>query len=769
MSGGFWKSIGSKLVDAGQAYVQQIRFINELKQLPADEARRRFVQHAQGLSAAARAGFTLTLTTLANSERSADAKRFLESLRGALANPQHAAADSPAQTPEPQAAAPQTHRAQPRAQSPPRTTQPEPTFEEALQRVSHWYDLSDGERDRTVNEYLHSLGPEGLEALRANIAQMQANCAANISTHRDNEARIAAGRFVEDQMHYRMSVIGGGPRDPGWLRDLEQLQLWARNFDAAHDLVARAIEERRRSPTDATPPAPTATNSPLHEIEALQRELEERLASGAVRADRAVPLRRHLDKMKTLLSSAERGDVDAAQAASRLKQMFADLNPLLADPGPERRVAPAVPRAKEVDAYAGAIKVALGRQLMDTRPAASEAIGAVLGDVTRFQSEVTGVESDAALAQLEARLLRDAARARHELATIEHVLIARPLWESRDYMPEVNRIAFCGGADLLQQLRTTVEGRALTVSDARRLQNHGQLRWNELNACHVAFFDLRDANDIAALATTAPKRARELTAAAYELGLAFALGKPVIVACAAGAAMPFDLDLSALELEGDAADAERIAQAVDQAFYILQRTSDNSSIADSIAFLDRLTRDHPKRRAFEGMGWLDPSLAGDPTAFVANAEQIVRTLPAPGWRLLRPAWPGRYPDADLRRCFHVMPFTPTWADEVRDAARSACEQRGLVYRRGDEAEEGRIIHAIWDDLCRATVVLVDLTQANLNVMIELGMAHAIGRPVLAVRREHGIDVRPRHIEKLRVLSYESASDLERLLVRKLAV
>ena len=34
MSGGFWKSIGSKLVDAGQAYVQQVRFINELKQLP---------------------------------------------------------------------------------------------------------------------------------------------------------------------------------------------------------------------------------------------------------------------------------------------------------------------------------------------------------------------------------------------------------------------------------------------------------------------------------------------------------------------------------------------------------------------------------------------------------------------------------------------------------------------------------------------------------------------------------------------------------------
>jgi hypothetical protein len=81
-----------------------------------------------------------------------------------------------------------------------------------------------------------------------------------------------------------------------------------------------------------------------------------------------------------------------------------------------------------------------------------------------------------------------------------------------------------------------------------------------------------------------------------------------------------------------------------------------------------------------------------------------------------------------------MPFGPDWANEVRDVTRAACKKRGFVYRRGDEAEEGRSIRAIWDDLCRASIVLIDLTGANLNVMIEFGIAHAIGRPVSAVQR-----------------------------------
>jgi hypothetical protein len=110
-----------------------------------------------------------------------------------------------------------------------------------------------------------------------------------------------------------------------------------------------------------------------------------------------------------------------------------------------------------------------------------------------------------------------------------------------------------------------------------------------------------------------------------------------------------------------------------------------------------------------------------------------------------------------------MPFGPLpWADEVRDVAAAACAEglgdgRPLIYRRGDDAAEGRILRSIWDELCRAHVVLVDLSKVNVNVAIELGMAHTLGKRLLAVRVEGDHPV-PRHVEKLRVLPYRSVSD-----------
>ena len=152
-----------------------------------------------------------------------------------------------------------------------------------------------------------------------------------------------------------------------------------------------------------------------------------------------------------------------------------------------------------------------------------------------------------------------------------HALIARPLWESVEYMPQVNAIACCGAEDLQRQLADALAPRQLTVLNTGRLQNHGQARWDELNGCHVAVFDLRGASRIEQLAAGRPKRARELTAAAYELGLAFALGKPLVVVCEPDEAMPFDIDLAPLALDGSADDATRLQQAVDEAFYLPQR------------------------------------------------------------------------------------------------------------------------------------------------------------------------------------------------------
>lgn len=116
MADSFWKALGSKLVETGSAYLQQARLVNELKQLSAEEARARFAQYVQGMSGTARAGFQVTLALLANNERSAEAKRFIEALRTALANPGRSC----------RRCRPRPPRHHPRRHRPPRRSRPAP-------------------------------------------------------------------------------------------------------------------------------------------------------------------------------------------------------------------------------------------------------------------------------------------------------------------------------------------------------------------------------------------------------------------------------------------------------------------------------------------------------------------------------------------------------------------------------------------------------------------------------------------------------------------
>jgi hypothetical protein len=744
----FWKALGSKLVHAGVAYAQQVRMVNELQKLSPKDVQERFTDYVQGLSGAARAGFAVTLAALAHNERNAEAKRFIESLRAMLTNP----------------TAPLS--LVPEAYTSPAAVPTQSLFDEDLHRVSDWHELEEGKRDEVVNTYLGALHVDALKAFHINLEQMKLNCAANLKNHRENEVRIVGGRFIEDQMQYRVSMMSTGHHDPDWLRTLRELEGWERWFDELHQFVGLTINQRLEPPV---PPPASELSLQQPDLDSLKQMLEQQLRSGEVRGERAVSLQRILEELEGVLASANRGEIRPEQANYRIKLIYSNFAQLFADPGPKERIAGGGSHLKEVDAYAGAMKAALIRELMESPPPATEAaLAAVVRDLGKFQQLVANADDDT-LAQLESDLVRPAARARHELAMARHALIAHPLWESDEYMLQVNAIAYSGAQDLQRQLEAALAARRLSVRNPKGLQNHGQSRWDELNCCHLAVFDLRGASQIASLASKTPKRARELAAAAYELGLAFALGKPVVVVGDAGEAMPFDIDLASLALNGGPDDAARLQQAVDEAFYVPQHSDCDSSIAESVAFLDRLTDGHEKRKGFEGMGWLDPALARDPASFVACVDQLIRALPAPPWRLLRPRWLAAYPDQTQRRCFHVMPFAPRWANEVRDVARAACKERGFVYRRGDEAEEGRIIRAIWDDLCRASIVLIDLTGANLNVMIELGIAHAIGRPVLAVQRSDTVDVRPRHIEKLRVLPYQSPTELKGLLLAKLPV
>jgi hypothetical protein len=68
-------------------------------------------------------------------------------------------------------------------------------------------------------------------------------------------------------------------------------------------------------------------------------------------------------------------------------------------------------------------------------------------------------------------------------------------------------------------------------------------------------------------------------------------------------------------------------------------------------------------------------------------------------------------------------------------------------------EEPNVIRSIWEEIARATHVVVDLTGFNANVALELGIAHTLGKKVLMVGHDDAVDNLFSSIRKLRVKKY----------------
>jgi hypothetical protein len=137
------------------------------------------------------------------------------------------------------------------------------------------------------------------------------------------------------------------------------------------------------------------------------------------------------------------------------------------------------------------------------------------------------------------------------------------------------------------------------------------------------------------------------------------------------------------------------------------------------------------------MQLIDQSVERDPVRFRRFVEPLLGAAGAAGPHMIFPAWPGSYPQLLHRRLFHVTAFGPAWASDTMKIASYACASTvpSVEYIRGDHVLDADIIRSIWDNLCQATHVLVDLTGLNANVALELGIAHTLGRNALLVSQD----------------------------------
>ena len=105
-------------------------------------------------------------------------------------------------------------------------------------------------------------------------------------------------------------------------------------------------------------------------------------------------------------------------------------------------------------------------------------------------------------------------------------------------------------------------------------------------------------------------------------------------------------------------------------------------------------------------------------------------------------------------CFVMQPFAQPLGSYYEKIFKPAIEKAGLQPVRAD-AEifgTGKIIDQIWRGIKNAKVLIAELTTRNANVFYELGIAHALQKPVVLVAANEP-DV-PFDLKHIRVIYYD---------------
>ncbi len=105
-------------------------------------------------------------------------------------------------------------------------------------------------------------------------------------------------------------------------------------------------------------------------------------------------------------------------------------------------------------------------------------------------------------------------------------------------------------------------------------------------------------------------------------------------------------------------------------------------------------------------------------------------------------------------CFVMMPFADPIGGYYELIYEPAIKKTGLTPVRADTDifGTGKIIEQIWAGLKRAKVLVAELTGRNPNVLYELGLAHALQKPVVLISsNEEDVPFDVRHV---RVIYYD---------------
>jgi len=122
--------------------------------------------------------------------------------------------------------------------------------------------------------------------------------------------------------------------------------------------------------------------------------------------------------------------------------------------------------------------------------------------------------------------------------------------------------------------------------------------------------------------------------------------------------------------------------------------------------------------------------------------------------LMQPIFQTKPEDLELddSLCFVLMPFQPAFDRIYQKVIEPAVTEAGLRPLRADQIfSPSPIVEDIWTHIVTARIIVADVSQRNPNVFYELGLAHAVGKPVIVIAQSK--DDVPFDIAYLRYFHY----------------
>jgi nucleoside 2-deoxyribosyltransferase len=487
-------------------------------------------------------------------------------------------------------------------------------------------------------------------------------------------------------------------------------------------------------------------------LQLLRQKLGEEAGAGRVTGERAKTLADLLDGFGKVMAS---GGDDIASMMSQLQAMrqkaegqFANLHYL--SHGIERPKTGS--RAAQLVELCWALRLFILEESF--QPGKSDGESKAVFDLNIRASKVDkriyeAGSDDARASTVEQEALRPLALDIRSFAARHHPMLAQPIWPSARVQVETNAVLFAGSDEVRGRVAGVCRKLGLDLLGMPKGDDVASARWRQLQAANVAVFDLG--------AAEGPERA----AVAYELGIARTLGKSVVVLAGQDQQVPFDVDVEPVLLSGSARDADAVAEAIDRALVWMMPRPRSAAVLETMQEALRRYSASPRDIYVDQTLKELRRLEAEPDAVAATAtlSTLVGFLGADAPMLIHPVWTPAYPEPGKRRLFHVMPFRPEWSDAAADRVEKACCKTNAQYVRGDRVADANVIRSIWQEINRASHVLADLTGFNANVALELGIAHALGRPTLTIAQ--GADFKPfAAIARLRFHLYQSAQGAE---------